>query len=90
MADGPFYRCVYPENLFSIVDPAFIGPLRVVVDGGNGMAVVVLCFMIHRYTNSKANVVVLAANASGIGAMTIDAATSHLLSGEMSRVRIFS
>lgn len=32
----------YVDHLFAIVDPASIGPLRVVVDGGNGMAGVVL------------------------------------------------
>lgn len=32
----------YVEHLFSIVDPSEIGPLRVAVDGGNGMAGVAL------------------------------------------------
>jgi phosphomannomutase len=32
----------YVDHLFSIVDPASIGPLRVLVDGGNGMAGAVL------------------------------------------------
>jgi phosphomannomutase len=32
----------YLEHLFTVVDPSSIGPLRVAVDGGNGMAGVVL------------------------------------------------
>lgn len=50
MTDGPGGGAVeafdpvpgYVEHLFSVVDPARISPLRVAVDGGNGMAGVVL------------------------------------------------
>lgn len=38
----------FVDHLFSIVDPASIGPLRVVVDGGNGMAGVVLSRVFDR------------------------------------------
>ena len=38
----------YVDHLFSIVDPGAIGPLRVVVDAGNGMAGVVLSRVFDR------------------------------------------
>jgi phosphomannomutase len=38
----------YVDHLFSIVDPDSVGPLRVVVDGGNGMAGVVLSRVFER------------------------------------------
>lgn len=38
----------FVDHLFGIVDPAAIGPLRVVVDGGNGMAGVVLSRVFDR------------------------------------------
>ncbi len=38
----------FVEHLFSIVEPASIGPLRVAVDGGNGMAGVVLSRVFDR------------------------------------------
>jgi len=40
----------YIEHLFSIVDPERIGPLTVAVDGGNGMAGVVLPSVFDRLT----------------------------------------
>ena len=40
----------FVDHLFSIVDASAIGPLRVVVDGGNGMAGVVLSRVFDRLT----------------------------------------